>query len=65
MQISALLDGLPEKAKQAFLMAGLDGMKYQDIADHLGVTVSSVKKYMFQATRHCLAVSMQQDCRAS
>ncbi len=56
VQISCLLEGLPEKAKQAFLMARLEGMKYQQIADQLGVTVSSVKKYMFQATRHCLTV---------
>lgn len=54
VQISLLLDGLPEKAKRAFLMARLDGMRYQAIADELAVSVSSVKKYIFQATRHCL-----------
>lgn len=58
VQISLMLDGLPDKVKQAFLMAQLDGMAYHDIAAQLGVSVSSVKKYMFRATRHCLTLKL-------
>lgn len=59
VQISLMLDGLPEKVKQAFLMAQLDGMQYREIGEQLGVSVSSVKKYMFKATRHCLLLKLQ------
>lgn len=54
--ISALLDNLPDRPRQAFLLARLEGMKYADIAAQLGVSVSQVKKYLFQATRHCLTL---------
>lgn len=59
VQISLMLDGLPDKVKQTYLMAQLDGMAYKVIAEQLGVSVSSVKKYMFQATRHCLLFKLK------
>ncbi len=52
--ISALLDDLPEKPRQAFLLARLEGLKYAEIAENLGVSVSQVKKYLFKATQHCM-----------
>jgi len=60
VQVSLLLEGLPEKVKKAFLMAQLDGMKYNEIAEQLCVSVSSVKKYMFKATRHCLQIQLDE-----
>lgn len=54
-RIDTLLDGLNPKARTAFLLSRLDGMSYPDIAQRLGVCLSSVEKYMAQALRHCHA----------
>ncbi len=53
LEIDALLEGLPAKVKSAFLMARLDGLPYAEIANRLGVTVSSVNQYMARAIREC------------
>jgi RNA polymerase sigma-70 factor (ECF subfamily) len=52
-EIDTLLDGLPPKVRTAFLWAQLDGMPYAEIADRMGVSLSSVKQYMARAIRHC------------
>ena len=36
------------------LLSQLDGMKYEDIAQQLEVSLTSVKRYMAQAFRQCL-----------
>jgi RNA polymerase sigma-70 factor (ECF subfamily) len=43
------LDKLPGKAKAAFLMNRVYGDTYAEIAEKLGVSVSSVEKYMIKA----------------
>lgn len=53
LQLDALLDGLQPKVRSAFLLSRLEGMPYQGIAEHLGVCLSSVEKYMATAIRHC------------
>lgn len=57
-QIDALLDGLPPKARAAFLLSQLEGLAYADIAARLGVSVSMIKKYMLQAVTHCMQVGL-------
>jgi len=57
-QIDALLDGLPPKARKAFLLSQLEGLAYADIAARLEVSVSMVKKYMLQAITHCMQVDL-------
>jgi RNA polymerase sigma-70 factor (ECF subfamily) len=52
--IDAMLDALPSKVRQAFLMAQLDGMGYADIAVHLGLSLITIKRYMKQAFLQCL-----------
>ncbi|WP_460418719.1 sigma-70 family RNA polymerase sigma factor [Pseudomonas sp. microsymbiont 2] len=52
--LDRLLGSLPPKVRQAFLLCQLDGLKYAEAAERLGVTVSSVKKYMRTALLHCL-----------
>lgn len=52
-EIDTLLDGLPPKVRTAFLWAQLDGMPYAEIAERMGVSLSSVKQYMARAIRHC------------
>ena len=59
--IDAMLDGLGSKVRRAFLMSQLEGMAYADIASALGVSVSSVKKYMAKATEHCLIHALEHE----
>ena len=50
LQLAEILDGLTARDQQIFLLARLDGLKYQEIADQLGITVNSVQKAMVRAT---------------
>lgn len=59
MQIDAILDGLPTKVRMAFLLSRLEGLGYQEIAQHLGVSLSSVEKYMASAIRHCYLARLE------
>ena len=47
------MDALPERCRQAFLLHRVSGLSYNDIARELGVSVSSVEKYILQALKHC------------
>jgi RNA polymerase sigma factor (sigma-70 family) len=53
-EIDALLDALPLQVKRAFLLSQLEGLKYDDIALQLGVSLVTVKRYMKQAFVQCL-----------
>lgn len=53
VEVDRLLDGLSFKAKKAFLLARLEGMRYSEIATELGVSEISVKKYMAAAAQRC------------
>ena len=53
IQIDAILHGMPAKAREALLLCKLDGMSYRDIAARLGVSVSSVEKYIASALVAC------------
>jgi len=55
-QIDAMLDALPEKARTAFLLSQIEGLRYEDIAARLGCSLISVKRYMKQAFLQCLAL---------
>ncbi|TDS85025.1 sigma-70 family RNA polymerase sigma factor [Comamonas sp. JUb58] len=55
-EIDAMLDTLPPVVRRTFLLSQLDGLAYADIAEQLGVSLSSVKRYMAQAFRQCLAL---------
>ncbi len=52
-RIYAAVDALPEKCRQAFLLHRTAGLSYGDIARELGVSVSSVEKYILQALKAC------------
>lgn len=52
-EIDQMLDGLPAIVRRAFLMAQLDDMKQADIARELGVSLSTVKRYLTQAGMRC------------
>lgn len=51
--IAAMLEGLAEKPRRAFLMHRLDGAAHADIAAALNVSASMVKQYLATATLHC------------
>ena len=53
-QLDRLLDTMPPAMRQAFLLSRLEGFTYQQIADHLGVSLRTVKRYMQQAFIQCL-----------
>lgn len=52
-QVEAALDELPDKCRRAFLMHRARHMTYPQIADELGVSVSTVEKYMITALQQC------------
>lgn len=54
LTIDTMLFGLGPKVRQAFLLAQIDGLSYAAIAEEMGVSVSSVKKYMCKAVLQCL-----------
>ncbi|MCL7930359.1 sigma-70 family RNA polymerase sigma factor [Halomonas llamarensis] len=53
-RIDAMLHGLPDKVRQAFLMSRLEGVSYAEIGECLGVSERMIKKYMAQAMLQCL-----------
>lgn len=53
-RIDAMLQDLPAKVRQAFLLSRLEDVRYADIAKTLKVSERMVKKYMAQAMLHCL-----------
>lgn len=54
-EIDAVLDRLPAKARQVFLLAQLDGLPYAEIAALLDLSLSTVKRHMVLALSKCLA----------
>lgn len=53
-QLDAMLDSLPSKVREAFLLAQLDGLTYVQVGARLGVTERTVKRYMAQAFEQCI-----------
>ncbi len=53
-QLDQALAGLPDKVREAFVLAHLEGLSYADIAVRLQVSASSVKQYLMRANRQCL-----------
>ncbi len=58
VEIDALLGKLPAKARQAFLYSQLDGLSYPEIAERIGVSAITVRRYMKQAVTLCVAARM-------
>lgn len=47
----ALLE-LPERTRTIFVLRRLEGMRYADVAQRLGISVSAVEKHMARAVAH-------------
>ena len=47
--IYVAINQLPEARRKIFTMIYLDGMKYQEVADKLSISINTVKKQMGRA----------------
>ncbi|CAM3689823.1 sigma-70 family RNA polymerase sigma factor [Xenorhabdus thuongxuanensis] len=52
-KIDETLDELPVKVRQTFLLIQLQGLRYKEVAENLGISISSVKNYLQQAHKEC------------
>lgn len=59
VEIDRLLDGLPTQVRRAFLLTQLDGLSQADVAARLGVSVSTVKRYLLQAMERCYFADLE------
>lgn len=50
-QVMAVLDRLPDRTRQVFLLHRFDHMPYSAIADSQGISVSAVEKHIMKAMR--------------
>lgn len=53
VEIDRRLDRLPALAKQAFLLAQLEGLGHGEIAAELGISISTVKRHLAKAAMRC------------
>lgn len=51
---SAALLELPERTRHVFVLRRLEGLRYQDVAKRLGLSVSAVEKHMQRAMAHLI-----------
>ncbi len=47
------IEDLPLRCRQALMLHRVRGLSYTEIAPEMGVSVSSVEKYILEALRHC------------
>lgn len=47
--VLSVLEELDERSRDAFILHRLEGMKHSEVADLMGVSVSSVEKYVIKA----------------
>ncbi|MDE7127907.1 MAG: sigma-70 family RNA polymerase sigma factor, partial [Bacteroidales bacterium] len=48
-QVDEVLDSLPERCREVFLLSRFRKMKNREIAEHLGISVSMVEKHIRRA----------------
>ncbi len=50
------MDAMPERTRTIFVLRRLENMRYLEIAERLGVSVSAVEKHMVRAVQHLAAI---------
>ncbi|WP_430009090.1 sigma-70 family RNA polymerase sigma factor [Methylophaga lonarensis] len=55
-QVDQVLESLPARARQAFLMSQIDDLSYKQIAKQMGVSERTIKRDMQLAFVHCLSL---------
>jgi len=53
VELDNLLDGLPAVVKRAFLLTQLDGLSHAEVGQALGISISTVKRYIVKAGHQC------------
>ncbi|RZT39238.1 sigma-70 family RNA polymerase sigma factor [Cupriavidus agavae] len=53
LELDQLLDGLPPAVREAFLLTQLDGQTHAQVAEALGVSVPTVKRYVVKGLQQC------------
>lgn len=56
-----VLDGLPLKARQAFVLSQIEGLGYLAIAEQLGISHSTVRRHMAEGFRRIALALARQD----
>jgi RNA polymerase sigma factor (sigma-70 family) len=54
IQFDKVLDQLPVKVRETFILSRFEHLTYSEIADKLGLSVAAVRKYMLKATQACM-----------
>lgn len=54
IQFDKVLDQLPVKVRETFILSRFEHLTYSEIADRLGISVAAVRKYMLKATQACM-----------
>ncbi|AFT69038.1 RNA polymerase sigma-70 factor, ECF subfamily [Alloalcanivorax dieselolei B5] len=57
-RIDAMLDRMPAGVRQAFILSQLEGLGYRRIAERMGLSERTIKRYMRQAFGQCLALML-------
>jgi RNA polymerase sigma factor (sigma-70 family) len=52
--ISECLKELPARCRMVFILARLEGLSFEEIAQRMGISVRSVYRYVERALEHCL-----------
>ena len=52
-ELDRLLDGLPPAVRRAFLLSQLEGHTHAEVADALGISIPTVKRYLVKALQQC------------
>lgn len=60
-EVDAMLQRLPQRVSDAFILAQLHGMPYKAIGLEIGVSERMVKKYLAQALMHCAMLEAELD----
>jgi RNA polymerase sigma-70 factor (family 1) len=51
VQLYKAIDNLPDQCKKVFLLSRFEGLKQQEIADKLGISIKTVKNHITQALK--------------
>ncbi|WP_109126475.1 sigma-70 family RNA polymerase sigma factor [Dyella sp. C11] len=57
LRVDHALDGLPSKAKTAFLYSQIDGLTHKEIAARLGLSTMTVRRHIARAVERCCALA--------
>jgi RNA polymerase sigma-70 factor (ECF subfamily) len=59
--VRMVLERLPERVRAAFVLHRFEELGYAEIAKRLGVSVSSIEKYISQALKELTAARMRDE----